>query len=716
MTTPAIYRALRASYKTSTNLFSKLVFPTDGLADFSISVWVRISAEEIARGMFAPIFGIYGATGLGFPSALLQLYTPISVSLGDVSAGLVYDVNEVLFDAIDSRVRSPFNVRKITAGVWHHIVWTFEAGVEQKLYIDGVLLDTMDVSTWATTNPGSGGSVVGGGQSGNPSTTVPFVGDIANIAVFDRVLIADYVELLYAGTVALDLRQTVEIDPGDYWIGETPPIYYIDPAVAGAAPNSGSGGICDLGVPSYELISYGAAGTSVPRARPVRDPSTSRYYPIRTVLRTLGTSYSRWASLHPGMSRLFFPDGGGLGEATLHLWVKRPLLPVKSTGTLVQVGAGGSSIRVDLGVGDVPTVTITDGTHTASLTLPAIRVDKWTLLDLVNNPTDDELIIYFDGVAVGVINTSTIVPPDADWGLDFTVGTRTNGTQPIDVEVIAPAGFPSVITEEEAADLAEAGPTHNVLGQTPRGGWKPTSEGGTSPTPEVYWPGEPNETGEVPNAMVDDAPLVPFSAEVSFLETEDAVTAEDIEQFLAAYQELLPPGPIWETESDNDLYLLMEALSVEASRVYEQTNTMVRELRPFSTEQLVPEWEEVLGLPDLCDPPPSTLEARQAAISARFLARGGQSANYYIGLLKAVFNVDATIDQNWPWGTPSHTGDGTSGSGSVCGDSISSLSTGLTFRVNVPGSQVGSQEIADRLECLIRRVKPEHTNVVFNYT
>ena len=716
--TPAVYRALRTSYKTSTNVFSKLVFPTEGLADFSISVWVRIRSAEIARGMFAPIFGIAGATGAGFPNAFLQLYTPISISLGDVSAGPVYDVDQVLFDVIDSRVRSPVNTRKITAGVWHHIVWTFEAGVEQRLYIDGVLLDTMDVSSWSTTNPGDGGSVVGGGQSGNPATTVPFVGDLANIAAFDRVLSADDVEVICAMGVDADIRQRVEVDPGDYWLGETPSVYYIEPAVAGAVPNSGSGGACDLGVAGgYEIVSVGTASTSpVARSRTTRNPNTQRYPPVTALLKTRGTVYSRWALAGTSMSRLFFPDGGGLGTASLSFWFKRPLLPVVRTGTLVQVAAGGSSIKVDLGVGDVPTVTITDGTHTQSLTLPATVVDKLTLLQLVSNPADDELIIYIDGVAVGVIDTSTIVPPDVDWGLDFTLGTLTNGTQPHDVYFMGVAGFADDISAVEAEALATAGPTWDVRDPTPTGGWAPSTPEavGPSPTPAVFWRDEPNDSGEVPNAMTSGEELIPFNADVEFITVEEA--DEDIMQFLSAYQELLPPGPIWETESDENLYLLMEALAIEATRVYTQTDMMVRELRPFSTEQLVPEWEKVLGLPDTCDPPPSSLEARQAAISARFLARGGQTTTYYIGLLKSVFGVDATIDENWPWGVPSRAGDGTDGSGSVCGDPISSLSTALTFRVNVPGSQVGSQEIADRLECLIRRVKPAHTNVIFNYT
>jgi len=219
--------------------------------------------------------------------------------------------------------------------------------------------------------------------------------------------------------------------------------------------------------------------------------------------------------------------------------------------------------------------------------------------------------------------------------------------------------------------------------------------------------------GDVSYTVTGPEDLAGIAPTVAFLGC-GATWVDGAEQQLGVYQELLPPGPIWETESDPSLYLLMLALSQEAARLYAQTNKLVVEGNPVTSVEMVPEWEVVFGLPDDCAPPPTTLAGRRAAVASAFLSRGGQTVGYYLGLLEVIFGLTATIDENYP-GLPFTTGTGQEDSGSEAGDHLYSVSDALTWRLNMYGYEVGTQEMVDRIECLINRVKPTHTNVTFNY-
>ena len=71
-------------------------------------------------------------------------------------------------------------------------------------------------------------------------------------------------------------------------------------------------------------------------------------------------------------------------------------------------------------------------------------------------------------------------------------------------------------------------------------------------------------------------------------------------------------------------------------RLNQRAIDVLRETFPCTTLELLPEWEATLGLPDLCIGPLDTIQQRQQAVCLKFIARGGQSADYYIRLAASI--------------------------------------------------------------------------------
>lgn len=195
-----------------------------------------------------------------------------------------------------------------------------------------------------------------------------------------------------------------------------------------------------------------------------------------------------------------------------------------------------------------------------------------------------------------------------------------------------------------------------------------------------------------------------------------AVAHATAAEYRDAWILLLPPGPLWDTEIDADLFNLAEGLTLETARVSDQVEKIIVECNPCTTDEMLPEWEEVFGLPDDCAPENGSEDARKAAVRARFLAQGGQTPAYYLHLLEEVFGITGGYIEEGYW-TPFTTGGGPRPpwSGSVVGDRIWDYSRWFWWRLNIPGNQVADQDMADQIECLFDRVRPAQTIVVFNY-
>lgn len=189
--------------------------------------------------------------------------------------------------------------------------------------------------------------------------------------------------------------------------------------------------------------------------------------------------------------------------------------------------------------------------------------------------------------------------------------------------------------------------------------------------------------------------------------------------YLNQLQALLPPGPAWPRDADAPLTRLLDALSVELARVDGQAWRLVEEADPRTTAELFLDWERVAALPDPCAEAfggEQTMSQRRAALVGRLTTLGGQSPAYFIGVAAAIgyaititefprFTVNSAVSEaiyggawNFAWQVNA------------------ALNTVTTFNVKSTVADPLAAWGNALLECVIERLKPAHTDVLFSYT
>jgi len=170
--------------------------------------------------------------------------------------------------------------------------------------------------------------------------------------------------------------------------------------------------------------------------------------------------------------------------------------------------------------------------------------------------------------------------------------------------------------------------------------------------------------------------------------------------FASAMQYLMPRGRAWPRDPASLQSALILGLAATYARLQNRDNDLISEALPSSTNQLLPEWESSLGLPDPCSGGGATTAARRAQVVARFADGGGQSTAFFIAYA-ATLGYAITIT----YGALAYR------FGARFGGHFASDLSAYTWTVNTPGP--GPIKV---LECEFARLKPAHTTVVFNYT
>lgn len=176
------------------------------------------------------------------------------------------------------------------------------------------------------------------------------------------------------------------------------------------------------------------------------------------------------------------------------------------------------------------------------------------------------------------------------------------------------------------------------------------------------------------------------------------MTTEDYRQLLNT---LLPRGKLWPRPAAPTLLKLLFGLAYTLRRVDDRARTLIREANPATTTELLIEWEKSTGQPLPCFPLAQSFAQRRLNVVTQLRAQGGATAAYFIGVAADIGYPGCTVDE---------------------------VSTHV-WRLNIPKStQVtwfrASQAVAgDRLveyqeqiiECVIDRLKPAHSRVIYNY-
>lgn len=190
--------------------------------------------------------------------------------------------------------------------------------------------------------------------------------------------------------------------------------------------------------------------------------------------------------------------------------------------------------------------------------------------------------------------------------------------------------------------------------------------------------------------------------------------------YLAAAQQLLPPGQAWPRDPAATLTKYWGAVAAECASVHARArDLLVRESYPGAAIEMLPDWERVLGLPDECASGAETMQERQKAAVAKIAARGGQRIAYYASIAAAL-GYAVEFDEFRPFICGlSHCGDLLNGAPEVRFYwRVRVLQPRVTlFRCGASrcGDLLGSIARADDLECRLQRLKPGHTELVFSY-
>jgi uncharacterized protein YmfQ (DUF2313 family) len=172
--------------------------------------------------------------------------------------------------------------------------------------------------------------------------------------------------------------------------------------------------------------------------------------------------------------------------------------------------------------------------------------------------------------------------------------------------------------------------------------------------------------------------------------------------FLQQFQRLLPRGRVWQRGWGFLQAEYLITLMPTWVRLHERANDLLVDTFPCTTTELLPEWEASLGLPDPCTGPLDTIEARQAAVCAKFVARGGQSVAYFLHLAD-VAGIAVEIEEFAPFYTDRNR----------VGDRLWNKEGAYWWSVTFPPGTDPADAAA--LVCMFEAIKPAHTEIIWLY-
>ncbi len=188
-----------------------------------------------------------------------------------------------------------------------------------------------------------------------------------------------------------------------------------------------------------------------------------------------------------------------------------------------------------------------------------------------------------------------------------------------------------------------------------------------------------------------------------------------IRHYTQQLKALLTTGAAWLSEPGSVLDETLESLAVEFAAIEQRAFELIEETDPRTTVQLLNEWERAFALPEPCLSPPTTIAGRQKALHEKVTRIGGQSRQYYIGVAKRA-NFDISIQELRPFTVDSSVDDALWEEDIVfTWIVVAPLETITEFTVNSGCDEPLRTWGNELLECLMTRLKPAHTTVLFSY-
>lgn len=178
-------------------------------------------------------------------------------------------------------------------------------------------------------------------------------------------------------------------------------------------------------------------------------------------------------------------------------------------------------------------------------------------------------------------------------------------------------------------------------------------------------------------------------------------------QYLEQLQALLPQGAAWPRESEAVLTRLLAGLAEEFARVDGRAEALLVETDPRVVTELLEDWERAFGLPDACAVAQPTPAGRRLSLHQRVGSLGGQSAQYFVGM-SALLGYETEVQAFRPSRLPLR-----------LPVAVMDRPWAFAWRVAVYGPiQLDGPPVyaSTDLECVIRRLRPAHTVVSFDWS
>lgn len=208
----------------------------------------------------------------------------------------------------------------------------------------------------------------------------------------------------------------------------------------------------------------------------------------------------------------------------------------------------------------------------------------------------------------------------------------------------------------------------------------------------------------------------------------DALSRPSGDELLGPILALTPRGPAWRTDEMADadhssfMHRFWRAVAEPFADFYAKAWDTALEGTTCTIRDSLEDWEAEFGLPDPCVDKELTVTQRYNLLRAKVLTTGGQSIPYFVCLARSIgYTVEVREYRAFRTGL-SRCG----GSDMVCAINIefywqvrTSLPSVEWFRVGGP-SRTGKDRLGELgrypdLECLLRKWKPAHTEIVFKY-
>lgn len=189
-------------------------------------------------------------------------------------------------------------------------------------------------------------------------------------------------------------------------------------------------------------------------------------------------------------------------------------------------------------------------------------------------------------------------------------------------------------------------------------------------------------------------------------------TSEQYRDQLLALQQ---PGIALPEDLNSKWAKLVHAFSGRLTRVEARAKKLLEESDPATTFEMLSDWERALGLPDVCSEESQSIDARRAAVLAKWSRVGSLSKPFYIAIA-SVLGFEITIEKFQPFTMDS-----------TVADSLYGMDWQFCWKVKAPEETVRYFTVADDvsmplsvwgnqlLECVFKRIKPSHTVIQFSY-